>query len=146
MGRKARAIDPLNLGPMPEGGDAVRRVLSRRLVGEQELHDHAARLHGAIGRRLHHHVGRRLADAGGSQNALAVDLDHAGAAIAIGTVAGLWQPAKMRDVDALALGDLPYGFARPCSDDLPSMVKRSLSVMIRIFLAQARYSLALSSI
>ena len=118
----------------------------RRLVGEQELHDHAARLHGAIGRRLHHHVGRRLADAGGSQNALAFDLDHAGAAIAIGAVAGLRQPAKMRDVDALALGDLPYGFAGPRSHDLAVDGEKELVGHDPDVPCQARYSFALRQI
>ena len=136
MGGKARGFDPLDLGPMPERRDTVGRILLRRLVGEQELHDHAARLDGTFGRRLHHHVGRRLADAGGSQNALAIDLDHAGAAIAIGTVTGLRQPAKMRDVDALALGNLPYGFARPRSDDLAVDGEKEFVGHVRMFLAK----------
>jgi hypothetical protein len=57
------------------------------------------------------HAGGRLADAGRGEHALALDLDHAGAAVAVGPVAGLGQPAQMRDVDALAGGHLPDGLA-----------------------------------
>src|SRR6185369_13452106 len=57
------------------------------------------------------HPGRRLAQAGGGQHALAFDLDHAGAAVAVGPVAGRGGIAEMRDVDAVALGGLPDGLA-----------------------------------
>jgi hypothetical protein len=50
---------------------------------------------------------RRLADAGGGQHALAVDLDHAGAAIAVGPVAGQVDVAEMGDPGAFALGHAP---------------------------------------
>ena len=118
VGGEAGGVDALSLGPVPEFGDAVGGVLSRRLVREQKLHDHAARLHGAIGRGLHHHVGCGLADAGRCQSALALDLDHTGAAIAISAIAGFRQPAQMRDVDALALSHLPNGFAGPGAHNL----------------------------
>ena len=59
----------------------------------------------------HLHAGRGLADAGRREHALALDLDHAGAAVAVGPVAGLGQPAEMRDLDALAPGHLPDGLA-----------------------------------
>src|SRR5581483_12003874 len=45
-------------------------------------------------------------------HALALDLHHAGAAIAVGAVAGLGRIAQVRNVDAFALGDLPDGLAR----------------------------------
>jgi hypothetical protein len=106
------------------------------LIGEQEFHDHAARLHGPIGRRLHHQVGRGLADAGGCQYSLAFDLDHTSATIAIGAVAGLWQPAQMRDVDALTLSDLPYGFAGPCSHDLSVDGEKEFVSHVRMFLVK----------
>ena len=70
-----------------------------------------------------------LADAGGGQHPLALDLDHAGAAVAVGAVARLGQPAQMRDVDALALRHLPDGLARRASTSRPSRVKRMGSVM-----------------
>jgi hypothetical protein len=44
---------------------------------------------------------------------LTFDLDHAGATIAVGAIAGLRQPAEMRDVDAFAPSDLPNGLTRP---------------------------------
>ena len=111
VGGKARGLDPLSLGPVPEWRDAVRRILARRLVGEQQLHHHAAGLDGAIGRGLHHHIRGGLSDARGGQDALAFDLDHAGPAVAVGAITGLRQPAEMRDVRAFALGDLPDGLA-----------------------------------
>src|SRR5207302_7445509 len=54
----------------------------------------------------------RPPDAGGGEHPLAVDLDHAGAAIAVGPVARFRQPAQMRDLDALALRRLPDRLAR----------------------------------
>src|SRR5262249_56502508 len=45
------------------------------------------------------------------QHALALDFDHAGAAIAVGAIAGLRRVAKVRNVGAEALCHLPDGFA-----------------------------------
>src|SRR5262249_23273704 len=73
---------------------------------------HLARKPGAVAGGLHLHTRRRLAHAGGREHPLALDLDHAGPAIAVGAIAGLWQPAQMRDLDALAVGDLPDRLAR----------------------------------
>src|SRR5581483_10634394 len=53
-------------------------------------------------------------------HALALDLHHAGAAIAVGAVAGLWRVAQMRDLGAFALGDLPDGLAF-ASDDFAAV-------------------------
>src|SRR5213075_1945196 len=75
-----------------------------------------ARRFGALARRLHLHTWSRAPDAGGGQYPLAVDLDHAGAAIAIGPVARLWQPAQMRDLDPVALRHLANLLARPRLD------------------------------
>ena len=86
------------------------------LIGEQQLHDHAPRGPGPVRSGHHLHAGRRLADAGCREHALALDLDHAGAAVAIGAIAGLGQPAQVRDDGALALGDLPDGLAGPRLD------------------------------
>ena len=110
-------LNPLRVGPVPEGRDTVRRILLWRLVGKQQLHDHAARLHRAVGRGLHRHIGRWFADAGRRQNALAFDLDHAGAAIAVGAVARLGEPAQVGNVDAFAPCHLPDGFAGTCRND-----------------------------
>src|SRR5882762_6575695 len=51
-------------------------------------------------------------DARGGEHPLALNLDHAGAAIAVGAVAGLGQPAQMRDLDAVAVRRLPDRLAR----------------------------------
>src|SRR5262249_50710344 len=50
-----------------------------------------------------------LADAACRQNPLAFDLHHAGAAIAVRTVAGLGRVAQMRDVGAVPVRHLPDG-------------------------------------
>ena len=55
---------------------------------------------GAVGLGLDLHAGRRRADAARGQHALALDLDHADAAIAVGAVAGLGRIAQMRKLDA----------------------------------------------
>ena len=55
--------------------------------------------------------GGGLADAGGGQVALALDLHHAGAAIAVGPIAGLRRIAEMGDLLAEPGGDLPDGLA-----------------------------------
>jgi hypothetical protein len=89
------------------------------LIGDQQLEYHPARGLGAIGRALHLHAGGRRADTACGEHALAVDLDHAGAAIAIRPIAGLGRIAKVRNVGAVALRDLPDRLARLCLDFLP---------------------------
>jgi hypothetical protein len=70
------------------------------LIGEQKFHHHPARRLGTIGLGLHLHPRRRRADAARGQHALAFDLDHADAAIAVGAVTGLGRIAQMRKLDA----------------------------------------------
>src|SRR5690606_11894118 len=106
-GGEAAGGDPLEIGHRPEMARAVAGLLARGLVGEEELHHHLPRLGGAFALRPDHHAVLRLADAGGGQNALALDLDHAGAAVAVGPVARFVPVAKMRDGPAFALRDLP---------------------------------------
>jgi len=67
---------------------------------------------GALARRADLHPRRRAADAGGGEDPLALDLDHAGATIAVGPIAGFGAVAEMRDLDALAMGDLPDRLTR----------------------------------
>ncbi len=86
------------------------------LIGEQQLEDHFARLLRPLAGAAHLHAFGRHPVAGGGQNALAFDLHHAGAAIAIRAIAGLRLPAQMRDVRSRALGGLPDGFAGLCLD------------------------------
>ncbi len=100
------------LGPVPEFRIRIVRGFARRLVGDQKLHHHLLRRRRAraLGLHLHADAGRALA--GGGQHPLALDLDHAGAAIAVGPVVRGRRIAQMRDLAALALGDLPDGLAR----------------------------------
>jgi hypothetical protein len=109
--RETRAAHVHALRPLPQLGFGMVRDRPLRLIGEQKFHDHAPHGLGTIRRGDHIHAGGRLADAGRRERALAVDLDHAGAAVAIGPIAGLGQPAQVRDVDPLALGNLPDGLA-----------------------------------
>ena len=88
------------------------------LVGDQQLHDHLAGLVGALGGSADHHAFAGFTDAGRGQRALAVDLDHAGAAVAVGAVARLVGVAQVRDGRAFALGHLPDGFAGQGGDVL----------------------------
>ena len=108
---EAAGDDVHAVGPGPEFRLRIVRGLARRLVGHQEFEHHLARGLGALGDGLHLHAFARLADAARGQHALALDLDHAGAAIAVGAVAGLRRIAKMRDLGAQALGHLPDGLA-----------------------------------
>src|SRR5581483_4409527 len=118
VGRRALVLgeaadrDVHALGPGPELGLRVVRGVALGLVGNQQLEHHLPRRPGAVGGGLHLHAFARRANAARRQHALALDLHHAGAAIAVGAVAGLGRIAQVRDVDAFALGDLPDGLAR----------------------------------
>src|SRR4051812_24960036 len=99
------------LGPVPELRIGIVRGFARRLIGNQQFHHHLLRCDRARAGRLHLHADARGPLAGSSEHALALDLDHAGAAIAVGPVVRLRRIAQMRDFAALPLGDLPDGFA-----------------------------------
>jgi hypothetical protein len=64
-----------------------------------------------VGGRFHFHAFGRLADAARRQHALALDLDHADAAIAVRPVAGLGRIAQVRQLDADAAGGAEDGLA-----------------------------------
>ena len=83
------------------------RRFARRLVGDEEFHNHLLCGNGAIAGRLHFHADGRRPLAGGRKHALAFDLHHAGSAIAIRSVVRLWRIAEMRDIAPLAFGNLP---------------------------------------
>ena len=100
------------IGPLPEPRLRVMCRGALGLVADQQFKHELARRFGALACRLHLHARRRAPDAGGGQYPLAVDLDHAGAAIAVGAVARLRQPAQMRDLDTVALRHLPDRLAR----------------------------------
>src|SRR5580704_8990982 len=84
---------------LPKLGIRIVRDFDRRLIGKQKLGDHLARGLGAVGLRLHFHARRRRAQAACRKHALALDLDHADAAIAVSPVAGLRRKAQMRQLD-----------------------------------------------
>ncbi len=113
LGGGKTAFGHLDLfGPVPEFRIGIVRGRARRLVGDQQLHHHLLRGDRARALGLHLHADARRALAGRGQHALALDLDHAGAAIAVGPVVRLRRIAEMRDVPALAFCHLPDGFAR----------------------------------
>ena len=116
--RKAAFFDPLSFGHVPQMRRLVVGDVALGLVGHQQLHDHLAGLVGALGGSADHHAFAGFTDAGRGQRALAVDLDHAGAAVAVGAVARLVGVAQVRDGRAFALGHLPDGFAGQGGDVL----------------------------
>ena len=96
----------------PEVTGAIGAVFARGLVGQQQFHHPLARHLGAgRGGAFDHHAGRRFADTTGGQRALALDLNHAGAAVAVGAVARRILEAQVRNTLPCPLGDLPQGFA-----------------------------------
>ena len=60
---------------------------------------------------MHHHARLGLTQAAGDQGAFALHFDHAGAAVAVGTVALGILEAQVRNGFSGALGDLPEGVA-----------------------------------
>src|SRR5437764_1762801 len=95
------------IGPLPEPRLRVMCRGALGLVADQQFEHELARRFGALARRLHLHTRRRPPDAGGGQYPLALDLDHAGAAITVRAVDGRWQPAELRGLDTLALAPVP---------------------------------------
>ena len=104
------------LNPGPKLGAWIVAVWLFGLIGDQQLEDHLTPLFSAVGRRLHLHAGRRLPHARGSEHPLALDLNHAGAAVAVGAIARRRMPAQMRDGGALPLRHLPDSLARGSLD------------------------------
>src|SRR6185437_9209742 len=111
------------VGPLPERRIRVVRDLALRLVADQQLEHHLARELGALAGALHLHALGRLADAGSGEDALALDLDHTGAAISVGTVARLGPPAQVRDFGAEPARHLPDRLPRLRLDLTPVEAK-----------------------
>ena len=88
----------------------VARVARLRHVGQQQLEHHLLRLQGALAVGRHLHAGCRCPAARGRQHTLAVDLDHAGAAVA--DRLHPFPVAKVRYLDAFALRDLDQRLGR----------------------------------
>ena len=59
------------------------------LICDQHFHNHAARLLGAVRTGMNDHAFSYGTDAGGHQRPFPFDLDHTGAAIAVGSVSWL---------------------------------------------------------
>src|SRR6266481_2241741 len=113
LGVRETAFGHLDLfGPVPELRIRIVRGLARRLVGDQQFHHHLLRRDRTRARRLDLHADARRALAGGRQHPLALDLDHADAAVAVRPIIGRWRIAQMRDFLALAFCHLPDGLAR----------------------------------
>src|SRR5205085_3291373 len=110
--RETARADLDRVRPLPEPRLRVMCRGALGLVADQQFEHELARRFGALACRLHFHAWSRPPDAGGRQHPLPLDLDHAGAAIAVGPIARLWQPAEMRDLDAVALRHLPDRLAR----------------------------------
>src|SRR5262249_5037027 len=96
---EAAVLELLPLDDLPQLGVRIVRDLDGGLVGEPELGHHLARRLGAVGLGLDLHAGRRRADAARREHALALDLDHADAAVAVRAIAGLGRVAQMRQLD-----------------------------------------------
>ena len=85
--RKTRRLHTLRLGIVPKFGVRIMRGGARRLVGDQKFHHHLAGGPGAVVVAMDDHALAGCADTACGEDALALDLDHAGAAIAIRAVA-----------------------------------------------------------
>ena len=109
--RKPADRDLLPIGGLPELRLRIVRHVLRRLIRQQQLDHHLPRALGAVGLGLDLHARRRRADAARGEHALALDLHHADAAIAVGTVAGLGQVAQMRQLDPEPAGGTEDGLA-----------------------------------
>ena len=111
---EARLADGQLLRPQIELG--VERVGRLGNVRQQQLEQHllAGQRARAVGGDLHPFLG--IAAAGRRQHALALDLDHAGAAVAVRPHAFL--VAEARDLDAVLLGGFEDGLVGTADDGL----------------------------
>ena len=89
------------------------------LVSQQQVHHQRAGLFSACAISGDIHIGRWMAATGGCEHTLALDLDHAGAAIAIGAIAMRITVTQMRDRRSTTFGHLPDGLIGLRLDLLP---------------------------
>src|SRR6185503_2745582 len=99
--------------PFPERRLIVGALLARPHVAREQLEDQLPRLRRALGLCRDFHARGRLADARRRQHALALDLDHACAAVTVDPVARHVDVTQVRNLRAFALRDVPDGFAGP---------------------------------
>ena len=111
--------------PVVEFG--IERMGLRRHVGQQQLEHHLLRLHGARAVGLHVHAGLGRAAARRRQYPLALDLDHAGPAIAIRPHARL--VAQARNLHAQPVGHLDQRLVGERGDR--AAVQRELDLVAR---------------
>ncbi|TMQ75166.1 hypothetical protein ACCUM_1917 [Candidatus Accumulibacter phosphatis] len=110
--RKAAGVHTRLPGPVPERRVAVVRLRAWRLFGEQQFDHHPSALPGTFGSvATHLHPLADLAAATGGEISLAVDLDHAGAAVAARLIVWRCARTQMRNRRTGAPGCLPDGFA-----------------------------------
>src|SRR5262249_23200490 len=105
--REAGYRDAHAVGPRPEFRRGIVGGRALGLVRNEQLQHHLARGLGALGCSLDLHAGGGRADAACREHTLALDLHHAGAAVAVRPVAGFGRVAQVRDVGAKALRRLP---------------------------------------
>ena len=111
LGREARRLDLLRLGIAPQLGLRIMRCLARGLVGDKKFHHHFPCVFRAMVVAVHDHPFDWCPDATCREYTFALDLDHAGPAIAVGAVTLAVAVAKMRDVGAMSCRSLPDGLA-----------------------------------
>ena len=116
---KTAALHPAQGRHVAHVARLVMGHILRGLVCQQQFHHHLA---GILGARIvggHHHAIGRLTDAGRRQHALTLNLNHTGAAVAVGAIAGGGFVAQMRDFKTPTIGHFPNGHASLCLNGLP---------------------------
>ncbi len=111
-------LDKIGLTPEVRSGIVGGSAL--RLIGNEELQHHGPRLGGTLGGRLdlHPHAGHALARS--REHALAFNLDHAGATVAVRAVVRVRLVAQVGNVGPQTLGDCPDRLAG-ARFDLPAV-------------------------
>src|SRR5207249_192748 len=98
-------------------------------VGHEHLDHDLLRVHGTLRYARHLHPRGGCAAAGRGEYALALDLDHAGAAVAFGS--DVRHVTQVRNVDAMALRRFDYSLARN-GGDIKAIIMDQYSVALYI--------------
>ena len=114
--REAARCQIYSIGPLPEFRVPVMSSCPARLIGREHLNNYGPGLASAIGFGVYDHPFGWLAQTGCSEYPFAFNLNHAGSAIAVGTVARLRRVTKMGYFRSLACRDFPDGFVRRGGD------------------------------